>query len=76
TIDYLRKFLRRKFDVIVEVYDEYKKENYDLVITNFDPKYIPKNYNNIYIFSNLAVQYDLGNIVKILNEIEKTKFEA
>ena len=76
TIDYLRKFLRRKFDVIVEVYDEYKKENYDLVITNFDPNYIPKNYNNIYIFSNLAVQYDLGNIVKILNEIEKTKFEA
>ena len=76
TIDYLRKFLRRKFDVIVEVYDEYKKENYDLVITNFDPKYIPKNYNNIYIFSNLAVQYDLGNIVKILNEIEKTKFEG
>ena len=71
TIDYLRKF-----DVIVEVYDEYKKENYDLVITNFDPKYIPKNYNNIYIFSNLAVQYDLGNIVKILNEIEKTKFEG
>ena len=76
TIDYLRKFLRRKFDVIVEVYDEYKKENYDLVITNFDPNYIPKNYNNIYIFSNLAVQYDLGNIVKILNEIEKTKFEG
>ena len=76
TIDYLRKFLRRKFDVIVEVYNEYKKENYDLVITNFDPNYIPKNYNNIYIFSNLAVQYDLGNIVKILNEIEKTKFEG
>ena len=48
----------------------------DLVITNFDPNYIPKNYNNIYIFSNLAVQYDLGNIVKILNEIEKTKFEG
>ncbi|BDC00447.1 TPA: helix-turn-helix domain-containing protein [Clostridium perfringens] len=76
TIDYLRKFLRRKFDVIVEVYNEYKKENYDLLITNFDPNYIPKNYNNIYIFSNLAVQYDLGNIVKILNEIEKTKFEG
>ncbi|WP_124045359.1 helix-turn-helix domain-containing protein [Clostridium perfringens] len=76
TIDYLRKFLRRKFDVIVEVYNEYKKENYDLLITNFDPNYIPKNYNNFYIFSNLAVQYDLGNIVKILNEIEKTKFEG
>ncbi|MFR1316487.1 MAG: hypothetical protein ACLSBN_12485, partial [Clostridium perfringens] len=76
TIDYLRKFLRRKFDVIVEVYDEYKKENYDLVITNFDPNYIPKNYNNIYIFSNLAIQYDLNNIVKMLNEIEKTKFEG
>lgn len=75
TIDYLRKFLRRKFDVIVEVYNEYKKENYDLVITNFDPNYIPKNYNNIYIFSNLAIQYDLNNIVKMLNEIEKTKFE-
>ncbi|HFD2052485.1 helix-turn-helix domain-containing protein [Clostridium perfringens] len=76
TIDYLRKFLRRKFDVIVEVYNEYKKENYDLVITNFDPNYIPKNYNNIYIFSNLAIQYDLNNIVKMLNEIEKTKFEG
>ena len=76
TIDYLRKFLRRKFDVIVEVYDEHKQENYDLVITNFDPNYIPKNYNNIYIFSNLAIQYDLNNIVKILNEIEKTKFEG
>lgn len=75
TIDYLRKFLRRKFDVIVEVYNEHKKENYDLLITNFDPKYIQKNYNNIYIFSNLAIQYDLNNIVKILNEIEKTKFE-
>ena len=76
TIDYLRKFLRRKFDVIVEVYDEHKQENYDLVITNFHPNYIPKNYNNIYIFSNLAIQYDLNNIVKMLNEIEKTKFEG
>lgn len=75
TIDHLRKFLRRKFDVIVEVYDEYRKTNYDLLITNFDPNYIPKNYNNIYIFSNLAILYDLNNIVKMLNQIEQSKIK-
>ena len=75
TLDYLKKFLRRKFDVIVEVYDEYKKELYDLIITDFNAPYIPKNYNNIYICSNLAILYDLNNIVNILNTIEKTKVD-
>ncbi|MDZ4994493.1 M protein trans-acting positive regulator (MGA) [Clostridium perfringens] len=74
TINDLNNVLRKKFDVIVETYDENKK-NYDLVITNFNLKFkfLSNNYDNIYFFTNLGIKYDLENIIKLLNKIEEKK---
>lgn len=76
TINDLNNVLRKKFDVIVETYNENKK-NYDLVISNFNLKFkfLSNNYDNIYSFTNLGIKYDLENIIKLLNKIEEKKLK-
>lgn len=75
TIDYLKSFLSKKFNVLVEIYDENRTENYDLVITNFNIDFIPKNYDHIYTFTNLTIMYDLNNVVNLISEIEESKLK-
>ncbi|EPB8220867.1 hypothetical protein ACRTDB_003034 [Clostridium perfringens] len=74
TINDLNNALRKKFDVIVEIYDENKKR-YDLVITNFNINFkcLVNNCDNIYFFTNLGIKYDLENIIKLLDKIEEKK---
>lgn len=66
----LINFLRKKFDVYIEMYNENKK--YDLVISGINKKFesLSNNYERIYFFTNLDGIYDLNNISELLKEID------
>ena len=66
----LNDYLRKKFDINIEIYNK----NYDLVISNIISNYdkLSNNYRKTYFFTNLDGEYDLNNIVEILNEIDNS----
>ncbi|MBI6069493.1 M protein trans-acting positive regulator (MGA), partial [Clostridium perfringens] len=49
-------------------------KNYDLVISNIisNSDKLSNNYRKTYFFTNLDGEYDLNNIVEILNEIDNS----
>ncbi|MCX0408754.1 M protein trans-acting positive regulator (MGA), partial [Clostridium perfringens] len=68
----LNDYLRKKFDINIEIYN--KNKNYDLVISNIisNSDKLSNNYRKTYFFTNLDGEYDLNNIVEILNEIDNS----
>ncbi|HAT4118989.1 TPA: M protein trans-acting positive regulator (MGA) [Clostridium perfringens] len=68
----LNDYLRKKFDINIEIYN--KNKNYDLVLSNIvsNTDKLSNNYRRMYFFTNLDEQYDLNNIVEILKEIDNS----
>lgn len=66
-------FLNKKFDVFIEEYNS--NSRYDLVITNLNLDFLSKNYDYIYLITNLEIEYDFYNLSNLLNEIERNKIK-
>ncbi|HII4508309.1 TPA: hypothetical protein ACY4R8_001540 [Clostridium perfringens] len=68
----LNDYLRKKFDINIEIYN--KNKNYDLVLSNIvsNTDKLSNNYRRMYFFTNLDEQYDLNNIVEILKEFDNS----
>ena len=59
----------------VKIFDYKLDEKYDLVISNFDSKYLNSNYDYLYVLSNLDIDYDINNIFILLEDLAKKKYK-
>lgn len=68
-------FLKRKFNATAEIFSKKNLYNYDLILTNIHDHFLDGINIPIYRFTCLGVKYDLDNIIKFLNIIEKEKIQ-
>lgn len=67
--------LIKKFNVQTEIFSEKNLNEYDLIVSNIDDVLPCSISTKIFKFTYLGVKYDLYNLIKVLNNIEKEKLK-